>query len=86
MLTLQLVYTDFVEWTRIGASEASQRSRSSVERTQQLPGAPLCLNTGKVEVQKVGRGVPGEARVKTGVPCESAEEGEGRGASQQGHT
>ena len=41
--------------------------------------------TAKVEVQKVGRGVPGEAHVKTGVPCESGEEGEGRGASQQGH-
>lgn len=52
MLTLQLVYTDFVEWTSIGASEASQRSQSSVERTQQLPGAPLCLDTEKVEQQR----------------------------------
>ena len=36
--------------------------------------------TAKVEVQKAGRGVPGEACVKTGVPCESGDEGEGRGA------
>ena len=40
--------------------------------------------TAKVEVQKAGRGVPGEARVKTGVPRESGEEGEGRGASPTG--
>ena len=47
-----LVYTDFVEWSRIGASEASQRSQSSLEKTQQLPGAALCLDTGKVKQQR----------------------------------
>lgn len=47
-----LVYTDFVEWSRIGASEASQRSQSSPEKTQQLPGAALCLDTGKVKQQR----------------------------------
>lgn len=46
------VYTDFVEWSRSGASEASQRSLSSLERTQQLPDAALCLDTGKVKQQR----------------------------------
>ena len=61
------------------------RDPSPPRRRHSSSLAQLCVGhwegeTAKVEVQKAGRGVPGEACVKTGVPCESGDEGEGRGA------